>query len=464
MYLASALKAQGHEASFANAGALGLTGLRKLVLDWKPQVIGFTVMTGEHLRLLELSRALKESASFLAVFGGPHATFCAEELVADAGCDAVCVGEGDAAFPEFCRRIEAGEEWWQSPNFVLHHDGVLLRNPVMPLITDLSTLPMPDHDLMYQADPAQAQEGTKVFCSTRDCPCNCTYCFQSAYKKIYGGRSVVMRHRSPKEFVDEIVYVKERYPLTNVMFVDDSFLLNPKVWFDAFCPDYKARVGVPFACCIRASLVTEERMAQLRDAGMSVAFMGVECGDEDKANDVLKRNLTKERILRAARIIQRNGIFLRTLNLCGLPVPDAYKVDFETLMFNVEIKPDWAWTSLLYPYPATEIRAYAQDQGLLPKDHVPLLQSNKRASVFAFSSPMEKRKIENLHKLFDIFVHHPRLRRHADFLCSLPLNPLYRLIYYIQYGYVWKFRMFPFTSPSREIWRYFVVLFKLVRQ
>lgn len=464
MYLASGLKAQGHETSIVNAARLGLKGLRNLLLDWRPRVVGFTAMTGEHVRLLELSRELKKNFSFLAVFGGPHATFCAEDLVADPGCDAACVGEGDAAFPEFCRRIEAGEEWWRSPNFVLLRDGVLCRNPVMPLLDNLNTLPMPDHDLMYLADPPQAQEGTKIFFSTRDCPCNCTYCFQSAYKKIYGGTSPVMRRRSPKAFVDEIVYVKERYPLTFAMINDDSFLLNPKDWFDEFCPDYKTRIGLPFSICARANLVTEERIAQLRDAGMAVVAMGVECGNEEIANSVLKRNLTKEQIRRAAQIIQRNGIFFRTLNLCGLPVPNAYKIDLETLMFNVELKPDWAWTSLLYPYPATEIRNYAQGLGLLAKDHVPLLQSNKRASVFTFSSPAEKRKIENLHKLFDLFVQHSWLRKHADFLCSLPLSSLYRLIYYIRYGYVWKFRMFPFRSPSREVWRYFIILLKLVRQ
>jgi len=464
MYLSSALKAQGHETEFADAGKLGLKGLQSLVSRWQPRVVGFTAMTGEHVRLLELSRELKKGADFLAVFGGPHATFCAEELVADPGCDAAFIGEGDAAFPEFCRRVEAGEDWRQAPNIVVLEDGVLRRNPVMPRVENLDLLPMPDHDLMYAADPAQGQEGTKVFCSTRDCPCNCTYCFQSAYKKLYGDGPFALRHCSPTRFVDEIVYVKERYPLTHVMFVDDSFLLNPKSWFDAFCPDYKARVGVPFACCIRASLVTEEKITALRAAGMTVAFMGVECGSEDKANDVLHRNLTKERIRRAAHIIKSNGIFLRTLNLCGLPVPDAYKVDFETLMFNVELQPDWAWTSILYPYPATEIRTFAQNHGMLPKDHVPLLQTNKRASVFTFSSPLEKRKIENLHKLFDFFVHYPWLRRHADFICSLPFGTLYRLIYYIHYGYVWKFRMFPFSSPAREIWRYFVVLVKLVRQ
>lgn len=464
MYLAASLKKEGHEVQLANAGRSALKGLRRLVLESKPGFAGFTVMTGEHTSLLQLSRELKRVAPILSVFGGSHATFCAEELVSDPACDAVCVGEGEVAFPELCRRFEAGEDWWNAPNFVLYHEGVLLRNPLAPRVEDLDSLPMPDHDAMYETDPPLAEEATKVFSSTRDCPCNCTYCFQSAYKKLYGGGRFIMRARSPRVFVDEILHVKERYRLTQVMLQDDSFLLNSKEWFAEFCPDYKERIGLPFACCVRPSLVTEERIAQLRDAGLSVVAMGVECGNETVANQLLNRNLTKEQVRRAAEIIKRHGVFLRTLNLCGLPVPNAYEVDLETLMFNVELQSDWAWSSLLYPYPATPIRTYAQEHGWLPKDHVPVLTSNKRVSVFSFSSPLEKRKIENLHKLFDIFVQYPWLRKHADFLCGLPLNSLYRLIYYIRYGYMWKFRMFPFPSPLREIWRYFGILVKLMRQ
>lgn len=464
MYLASSLKAQGHETRIASASKLGMEGLGKLVVEWEPHIVGYTSMTGEHVRLLEVSRALKQKHTHWAVFGGPHATFCADELIEDSGCDAACVGEGDLAFPEFIRRLEAGESWWETPNFVVRRDGEVFRNALLPRVEDLDGLPMPDHDLMYEADPYLAREGTKIFYSSRDCPCSCSYCAQSAYNRIYEHQGFIMRRRSPKLFVDEIVYIKERYPLTCVMINDDSFLLNPQEWFDVFCPDYKARVGLPFSCCVRASLVTDERIRQLRDAGMTVAAMGVECGNETIANDVLKRNMTKEQIRQAAEIIKRHGIFLVTLNLCGLPVADSYNVDMETVMFNVELAPNWAWSSLLYPYPGTAIRPYSQDLGMLPKEHVPVLLTNKRTSVFRFSSPMEKRKIENLHKLFDIFVRYPWLRRHADFLCALPLGSLYRLVWYLQYGYMWKVKAFPFQSPLKEIWKYMAIFFNLLRQ
>jgi anaerobic magnesium-protoporphyrin IX monomethyl ester cyclase len=464
MYLASALREEKHDVRIASATRLGLKGVRKLVGEWRPAVVGYTALTGEHIRLLELNRALKKEFAFTSVFGGPHATFCPDELLSDPDCDAVCIGEGDIAFPDFCRRLEQGGDWWQTPNFVLRRNGEIQRNPLLPLIEDLDSLPMPDHDLMYAADPALAKDNVKYFYSNRGCPCKCTYCFHAAYNKLYHGKGPVVRHRSAENFLDEICYVKEHYHMTHVIINDDSFLLNSKQWLDDFCAGYKARVALPFICSFRANVVTEPVIAQLCEAGMTAAAMGVECGNEVVFNDLLKRNMTKDQIRRAAAIIKNNGVKLMTLSLCGLPISNPYEIDLQTLELNAEIMPDWARASLLYPYPATEIRDFALQAGFLPESHVPLFESNKRSSAFTFASPMEKRRVENLHKLFGILVRHPRLRKHADFLCSLPLGSLYRLILYVHYGYGMRFVILPFSSPLREIWSYFPVLLTLFRK
>ena len=127
------------------------------------------------------------------------------------------------------------------------------------------------------------------------------------------------------------------------------------------------------------------------------------------------------------------------------------------------LKTDWARCALLYPYPGTAIRTYAIEAGLIPDGHVPVFDTNKRHSAFTFASPLEKRKVENLSMLLDILLHHPRLRKHAKFLCSLPFGGLYAAVSYARFGYIWKFKQFPFTSVWTEIWKFFPVLFKLIR-
>ena len=463
MYLASELGEKGHEVRIASARRLGRKGMRQMVGDWCPAVVGYTALTGEHIRLLELNEDLKKQSSFVSVFGGPHATFCPDELLLNPYCDAVCIGEGDLAFPEFCRRLEEGGPWWQTPNFFVRHEGEIERNPLLPLVEDMDSLPMPDHDLMYAADPPLAGDNLKYFVSNRGCPCACSYCFHPPYNELYRGKGSIVRRRSPEKVVDEMCYVKERYTMTRIVMNDDSFLLNGREWINRFCDDYKKRVDLPFSCGFRANEVADDLIGQLRGAGLTAAGIGVECANEEVFNGTLRRNMTKAHILRAAAIIKSHGLQLMTLSLCGLPIPNSYANDLETLELNAEIQPDWARASLLYPYPATEIRKYAQQAGLLSESesHVPVFESNKRSSAFIFSSPMEKRRVENLHKLFGIFVRHPWLRKHADFLCSLPLGPVYRLLLYLHYGYGMRFKIMPFSSPLKGVWSYLPVLFRL---
>lgn len=460
MYLASTLKAKGHDAQIVGATRLGVKKLRRLIEDFRPAVVGYTALTGEHVQLLRLNETLRKRFSFISVFGGPHATFCPDELMENPYCDAACIGEGDIAFPEFCGRVEAGGPWWETPNFVARHDGKIERNEVLPLVDDLDSLPMPDHDLMYAADPALADDTVKYFYSNRGCPCHCTYCFHSALNKLYSGKGRVVRERSPEKLIDEIYYVKQRYRMTHTILNDDSLLLNSQEWFDRFCADYKQRIGLPFICAFRADLVTEEVIAQLRDAGLVAVGIGVECGNETVFNEVLKRRMTKEQIRRAAAIIKGHGIKLMTCSLCGLPIPNSYETDLETLALNSEIGTDWARASLLYPYPATEIRGAAIQSGFLPEP-VPLFESNKRASAFNFPSRRERRRVENLQKLFGILVQFPRLRKHVRLLCELPLGPLYRMLLYVHYGYAMRFIILPFSSPMKEVRSYLPVLFRL---
>ena len=460
-YLSAALKRDHHQVRLAFTQRLGIDGLSALLDDYAPTVVGYSAMTGEHLALLDINKTLKKTHRFLAVFGGPHVTFFSEMINED-GVDAVCIGEGDLAFPEFCRRVEHDGDWWDTPNFVARHDNVVVRNPLLPLVEDLDSLPFPDRALLYEADPDLVDEGHKVFFSGRGCPYRCTYCFNRQYNEIYRGNGHVVRYRSPENVIEEICAVRDQYPLDTVWIDDDTFLLKPKAWFERFCALYKQRVNLPLSCNVRANLVTERTMGLLKRAGLDSVWMGIECGDERVANTVLDRRLCNDDLLRACRTIKKHRIKLTTQNLVGLPLPDAYRTDLETLDLNVKIRPTFAWSSILFPYPGTPIKTYAQERGFL-NGQCEFLETNKRSSVLNFSTPREKRRIENLHKLFGLFVEFPFLRPFRTALCDLPLTGLYTAMFYCWYGYNMKMRLYPFRSIRKELGKYVALWARMLR-
>ena len=464
MALSATLKAAGHDVRLLNAGRLSERKLHAKVAEYAPDVIAYSIMTGEHVRVLEVNRNLKRHFRFISVFGGAHATFSPEMIEDDDACDAVCRGEGDIAFPEFCRRLDAGEAYWESPNFVVRHEGRIHRNALLPLVADLDTLPPPDYDLMYQAEPELAREVAKSFIGTRGCPYECTYCFNVRFNDLYRGRGPILRHRSPERLVDEVCYVKKSYPLKYVVFQDDTFVLKPKGWIERFCEDYKARAGLPFMCTVRANVADEEDIRLLVDAGLRCVWTGIECGDEDVAKRILGRSIGNDKILQVTQILHKYGVSVVATNLLGLPVRNSYETDLKTLDFNIAIKPIWGLAGLVYPYPKTPIRMQAEADGFLTNGEAPILDTARRYTAFTFPNPREKRHVENLCKLFDSIVQHPWLRPYCNVLCDLPLGPVYTMLNYARFGYTYKWKLFPFDSFWREFWMWLRFFLRRMRR
>ena len=123
-----------------------------------------------------------------------------------------------------------------------------------------------------------------------------------------------------------------------------------------------------------------------------------------------------------------------TQNLIGLPVDNPLEVDFETLDLNIRIKPFFGWSSILYPYPETEIGKLAVAKGMFDANFDKIHVSNKTSSALDFGDETLKRRLVNLHKLFPIIVQFPFLRPATMFLISLPLAKFYTWLFFAFYG------------------------------
>jgi len=454
--ISAALKKAGHEVRLWIASVNEPSALHEIMVEFKPRILGYSAMTGEHIPLVALNNELRKQYDFYTVFGGPHATFC-HDFIEEPGVDAICVGEGDVVFPAFCDSMESGDEFWRTPTFHVKHEGEIFRNALSSLVPDLSELDLPDRTLLYDLDPNMAKMGTKYFMAARGCPYKCSYCFNVKYNENYKDKGKVVRSRTPEQVIEEIEWVRERYPLDHVSFLDDLFILKPREWLLEFAEIYKKRIGLPWSCTVRANTVKNDMIAILKDCGLSWVWMGVECGDEEIANTVLARGLSNREIIAASRVLEVHGVGLIAQNLIGLPVADPIATDLKTLDLNIELRPSLGWSSILYPYPGSPVADHARKTGHMKGEPI-YMETNKRSSMLDFGSEVKRRKIENIHKLFGIIVRFPWLRPHAEFLAGLPLTRLYRFIWYAWYGYCIKIKLTRIKSYRREL-PYFIGLF-----
>jgi anaerobic magnesium-protoporphyrin IX monomethyl ester cyclase len=455
MHISALLKQEGHQTSLAVAAEEDPV---EAALRLKPDVVGYTVYTGTQNYYLDLNRQIKaQLPGVFSLFGGPHPTFF-PEMIEHEGVDGICVGEGEYATLDLLNALQADAEITGIPNWHFKFNGEVVRNPVRPLLTSeqLDELPFPDRDLLYNVHPASRRNKIRPFITGRGCPYSCTYCFNKAYRDLYRGLGKTMRRRSVEDVIREIKAVRRRYSLEFITFMDDTFILN-RQWLQDFAVRYKAEVGLPFWCQVRADLVTDEMMALFKDAGCVSVSFGLEAGNDRLRNAILKRNMSREQILEASRIFRQHGIAFMTNNMLGLPT-GSLETDFETLELNVQCRPSYANVFLFQPYPKTELGEWACQEGWMIGSFDDLSGSVSDDTILRFGSESEKRQIENLQKLFALAVEFPFLVPLVKLLIKLPRNKLFWFVYKIWKGYAIKRRMFPFRLTPREYvsaaWQY----------
>jgi anaerobic magnesium-protoporphyrin IX monomethyl ester cyclase len=220
-------------------------------------------------------------------------------------------------------------------------------------------------------------------------------------------------------------------------------------WLQELAERFPREVGLPYFCNVRANLITPEKVDLLRRAGCASVGMGLETGNPRLRNEILKRNLSDEQIIEASRLIREAGIRLLTTNMLGLP-GGTLALDFETLALNHACKPAYANAFLYQPYPRTELGEYARDHGYVKGSLADIDPSAWERSILSFASPKEKRRIENLNKLFALVVEWPWLASTVRRLIGLPPNPVFRLGYKLWKGYAIKNRIHPYRPSPGE--------------
>jgi anaerobic magnesium-protoporphyrin IX monomethyl ester cyclase len=446
LYLSSVLRQSGHEVRLSIATEKDPVAVAQ---EWQPDVVGYSVYTGSQAYYRDLNLRIKDAVDVVSVFGGPHPTYF-PEFVEEPGVDAICIGEAEGAILDLVEAVEAGspltgiENWWFKRNGRVEH------NPIRPAEDNLDTLEFPDRELLFEVDEFTRQSGIKHFITSRGCPYDCTYCFNHALAEIYRGKGKRLRQMSVDKVIQEVKWVQERYPMQFVVFLDDLFIVY-RDWLQELAERFPREVGLPFFCNVRANLVTPVKIALLKQAGCASVGMGLETGNPKVRNEILKRNLSDEQILEASRLIHEAGIQLLTTNMVGLP-GGSLENDFETLALNHACGPAYANAFLYQPYPRTELGEYARQHGYVEGKLDDIDPSAWERSVLRFSTPDEKRQIENLNKLFAVAVEWPWMTGLVRRLTRLPPNPLFRLVYKLWKGWAIKNRIHPY----RPTWREFV--------
>lgn len=388
-----------------------------------PDIIGYSLTTGRHKFYQQVNLKLKEKTDFISIFGGAHCTFF-PEFIYEKGVDVVFRGESELALLELLDCIKNNKDYTGIPNTWIKKDSKIYKNSIRHLNENLDDLPVLDRSFIDKY-PSYKYKRYRIAMSGRGCPYRCTYCFNNNYNTLYKDKGSIIRRRSPEHFVKELKITKDNY-LTKQFFICDDIFVLDKEWLREFSELYKQDIRIPFTIGARANLIDEEIVVLLKEAGCRKVLFGIESGNDNLRNNLLKRNMSKEQIINASLLFKKHGILTGSFNIIGLPDESIENV-FETIQINIDAKISFSYSCVYQPYPNTELGKYSMEKQYFDGnyDEIPLSFHMSESVI----NSKDIKKILRLSCFFSFCISAPVFIPLVKQLIKLPLYGVYKLFY-----------------------------------
>ncbi len=350
-FLAGALERAGHAVKLLDCVVFpfGPDLLASLMQTFRPDLAGATAvtMTVDHaLTVLEQVKALDPSIA--TVLGGPHATFCATEILQTCPqVDVVARGEGENTLVALVQAIEKGSAWDRVPG-IAFRDGRRIATTALPPFTDLDELAPPARHLIPLG--RYLALGMPVSMTTsRGCPFKCIFCVG---RKMVGAR---VRYRDPIRVVEEMERLST-LGFHQVNLADDLFTANHGHCL-AVCNEIVDRgLKVKWTAFARVDTVSRQVLKKMHQAGCTTVSFGVESGSPDMLKRIQK-GITLEQVVQAVQLCLDCGIDPHASFILGLPGETPATLE-QTLAFGERLKAMGVnhGFHILAPFPGTDVR------------------------------------------------------------------------------------------------------------
>ena len=381
--------------------------LKEKVESFCPDLIAISILEPTFVQSITILDALKEY-DMPIIAGGVFPTFAPELVLSHPAVNIVCIGEGEYALRDICRRMKHKEDILNEPNLCYKNDSLIIKNPLREL-TKLDNLPIPDYDLfepdrfyrpmagnIYRALPIETNRG---------CPFHCSFCNSPAQAQLYrqNGTGNFFRKKSIARIYSEIEHLRGKYDIEYIYFTSDTFLSMSDSEFDQFIEMYDT-IQLPFWIQTRPETIDKNRPVSLKEIGCHRMSMGIEHGNYKFRKTVLKKNISNESIIQACNDIFEAGIPLTINNIIGFP-GETRELVFDTIQLNRQLKFDTSNAYVFAPFHGTQLHKTCIENGLIPKQKT---ARNLTIDAVLDMPQLSKMEIEGLRRTFALYARLPR--------------------------------------------------------
>ena len=394
--------------------------LNNQIASFKPDLLAISStedMWELGMKVLNEIKNYKIENNVPVIVGGVFATFAPEICIKEELVDIVCVGEGENALIDLCKKIENNENYDDLTNSwiktigpeYLKNRNVIRKNPISKPV-DINESPIIDVSLFEENRLYRPMAG-KVYKmipieTIRGCPFTCRFCNSPDQMKLYKGLGSNFYRKKKMELVyNELKHFKDHHKVEYNYFWADTFLGMSNKEFDEFIEMYQ-NIKLPFWMQTRPETITDYNMSKLKSVGLHRISFGVEHGNEEFRKRILDRRWKNKDILEKLKIPKKYDISFSVNNITGFPT-ETKKLAFDTIELNRNIDADNANIYAFVPFHGTPLRKMCEDLGLIDHDTITKCLTAESQLNMPQYPPHE---IEEIKKCFALYVKFPKNR------------------------------------------------------
>ena len=314
MAIASTLKEKGYQVILIpNIDFPG--SKRKLKKEMKNALmVGVSCMTGDPiLNGLKFSKTVRQINPRIPIcWGGYHATIDYLNTIKNEYVDFVIRGQGEKTIVELVEALK-NRKFDNIDGLVYKKNGkIMINNPRK--IESLDSFPFLDYEIFMDCYKVK-KVGLLIYCSSRGCPFECTFCSVSNfYEKRYLSYSL-------DRFLSDIAKIVKQYNPEHIYFWDDNFFVSEDR-VRGFMNDYlKNGYKFEWSAFSRCEVFSIEKKDFLKDlvkCNCKRILFGAESGSP-RILRYIKKHIRVRDILNSCRILTKYEITPDYTFISGFP-------------------------------------------------------------------------------------------------------------------------------------------------
>jgi anaerobic magnesium-protoporphyrin IX monomethyl ester cyclase len=395
-----------------------LEKLARIIQEYEPDIVGitnqFTIQEEPVHKTAELVKNVDNR--ILVIAGGANVSYRAQHLLANGNIDIAVKSEGETTVSEIIDFYRGEIELEEIRGIAYRDSSRIIETKPRPYIADLDSINFPAYHLLdmekyltlykkgiYTRDRDIKRNVSIV--TSRGCPFNCVFCSiaQSMGKK--------WRPHSTEFIINHIQHLSKTYRVKHIHFEDDNLLFKPKRFFPVLDVLAREKITWDTPNGIRVDLsIDESILTDMRHSGCKSLTIGVESGDQQILNKIVRKGLKLVDVEEFARRCKKVNLPLRAFFILGFP-GETIQTMHKTIDFGIHLLKNYGVeiiNLIATPLFGTKLYDICKKNNYIPKDITPRMLSESTVSdgtCLINTESFSSEDVENLSKQFTAMVY-----------------------------------------------------------